>query len=408
MSSIGMIEHRRHESVTAASGQPTQAFATVEAYGRVGDVAELWSALLPDALATPYQSPAFLTAWTDHVARDAERRPVAVLPLGVRRRFGVSVAQFLGGKHANYNMAAIRRDRVARFTPAEALRLMRAAAAAGGVDAFALMNQPLAWDGVANPLAALPRQPSPDTGYRGPLAPTIDEHLQTYFSAKTRSAQRRKMRRFEEHGAPRLYRAETEAERRLVLDVYFAQKADRLAARGIDNVFEKPGVQAFITAAAGLGGGGKAFDLYGFDVGPHTIATFGAITDGQRLCGMFNSITSCELSRYSPGEMLLNFMVEDAIGRGMTVFDLGVGTASYKAMYCPDPEPLFDSIFGVTAKGRAAAAAVAAKAGAKARVKASPAAYGLVERWRKLRAKGTATKAPGAEAPEAEPPHGDA
>jgi CelD/BcsL family acetyltransferase involved in cellulose biosynthesis len=194
------------------------------------------------------------------------------------------------------------------------------------------------------------------------------------------------MRRFEERGAPRLYRATTEAERARILDVYFAQKAERLAARGIDNVFERPGVREFIAAAAGLNGAPRAIDLYGFDLDGDTLATFGTISDGVRLCGMFNSIASGELSRYSPGELLLNFMVEDAIGRGLKTFDLGVGTAAYKAMYCPEQEPLFDSIFGVTVIGRAVATAFAAKNTAKARIKANPTAYGLVTRLRRMKA----------------------
>jgi CelD/BcsL family acetyltransferase involved in cellulose biosynthesis len=169
---------------SAKSGRP--AFASVEAYGGFDEVAPLWSELLPQALATPYQSPAILGAWAAHVAphegvtplivvaRDGDRRPVALLPLGVRRRAGVATAGFLGGTHANYNMPVLRRDCVALFTPAETRRLLAKSAEIGGVDAFVLTNQPFAWEDVPNPLAALPRQPSPDCGYRGPLAPTLE------------------------------------------------------------------------------------------------------------------------------------------------------------------------------------------------------------------------------------------
>jgi CelD/BcsL family acetyltransferase involved in cellulose biosynthesis len=398
MSTVATIREAALDETAPDAKSVRPAFASAEAFDDFDKVAQIWSDLLPQALATPYQSPAILRAWAEHVgphegvrplivvARDGEGRPVALLPLGVRRRMGIATARFLGGTHANYNMPVLRRDRLALFTPSETRRLLAQSAAVGRVDAFVLTNQPHEWDGVANPLAALPRQPSPDCGYRGPLAPTLEEHLKTFVSAKTRSAQRRKMRRFEERGAPRLYRAATTAERARILDVYFAQKAERLASRGIDNVFERPGVRDFIAAAAGLDGGPQAIDLYGFDLDGDTLATFGTISDGVRLCGMFNSIASGELSRYSPGELLLNFMVEDAIGRGLKTFDLGVGTAAYKAMYCPEQEPLFDSIFGVTAIGRAVATAFAAKNAAKARIKANPTAYGLVTRLRRMKA----------------------
>lgn len=395
----GMIEEATFGAGSRATGDGAAAFAAVEIHTRLETVDALWRSLLGVAVATPYQTPDFLGAWVREaaphegvepmivVARDARGEAVALLPFGVRRRLGLKVASFLGGSHVNYNMPVVRADRLTGFAPAETERLMREAARLGDVAGFSLSNQPFAWNGTANPFAALPRQPSPDAAYCGPLAATIEDHLKTALSAKTRSAQRRKLRRFEEQGPVALYRADAAGQREKVLEAYFRQKAERLGARGIDNVFEKPGVQAFIRAAAGLDGRRQAIDLYGFDVGGATVATFGVIADGERMCGMFNSITSCDLSRYSPGELLLNFMVEDAIARGVKTFDLGVGAASYKALHCPIEEPLFDSVFGVTASGRAAAWALGALRLAKARVKANPTAYGLVTRFRKLRAK---------------------
>ncbi|WP_020184756.1 GNAT family N-acetyltransferase [Methylopila sp. 73B] len=397
MTSVDMIEGRPlFRSAGAAAGA---AFASIEIHRDVAAVEPLWTDLLGRSLATPYQTPAFLRAWSDHaaehertapliaVARDGDGAAVALLPFGLRRSFGVTTAAFLGGTHVNYNMPVVRRDRLAAFDAGEVARLIRETARAGAVDLFVLRNQPMAWNGFPNPFAALPRQAAPDEGYSGPLAESLELHLKRFVSAKTRSAQRRKMRRFEEQGVVRLYRAESADDRERVLEAYFRQKAQRLGARGVDNPFAVPGVDRFIRAAAGLDGAGRTVDLYGFDLDEQVIATFAVICDADRMCGMFNSITSGDPARYSPGELLLNFMVEDAITRGMTRFDLGVGAAAYKQMYCPDSEPLFDSIFGVSALGRAVAAAAAAKTAAKARIKANPTAYGLVERLRKLRAK---------------------
>ena len=383
------------ERVTARARDTDRAFSTVEIHRSIAPVEGVWTELLRDGLATPYQTPAFLGAWLEHaarhegveplicVARDAGGSAVAVLPLGVRRRWGVRVAGFLGGSHVNYNMPVIRRDQLDRFAGDEPTRLLGEAARAAKVDAFALYRQPLIWDGVANPFATLPRQPSPDAGYCGPLAPSLEDHLKLFVSAKSRSNQRRKMRRFEERGAPRIYRAETLVERTRLLDAYFDQKERQFAARGVANVFKRPGVYEFLADACGLAGRPAAVDLYGFDLDDEVIAVTGGLSDGKRYCGMIISITSGEHAKYSPGEMLMNFVVEDSIRRGHSVFDLGVGAAVYKKMYCPDAEPLFDSIFGVTAKGRAAAAGVAAVAGAKAKVKGAPRVYGMLNRIRR-------------------------
>ncbi|MDR4305329.1 GNAT family N-acetyltransferase [Chelatococcus sambhunathii] len=384
-------------ALKAESGRPVLAFETVEVHADVSAVADLWDELRGDALSTPYQSPGFLGPWARHVAfnegfqpavvvaRDAEGRATALVPLGVRIKMGVRVARFMGGTHVNYNLPVIRRDRLAAFDGGEVRRLLTEAARALALDAFALCNQPYVWEGDANPFAALPRQPSPDAGFCGPLAASLDDHLKLFMSAKSRSNQRRKMRRFEERGRPLIYRADQPDQRARLLDAYFVQKGQQFAARGIPNVFERPGVHAFLEQAAAVSGGKPVIDLYGFDLDDEVIAVTGGVTDGARYCGMFISITSGEHAKYSPGEMLMNFVVEDSIVRGIRTFDLGVGAATYKKMYCPNEEPLFDSIFGVTAKGKAAAAAFSAMTDAKARIKSTPWAYQLAQRIRKLR-----------------------
>ena len=374
------------------------AFASIEIHHDVSDVADEWSALLADALAGPYQNPRFLSSWTTHagraegvraviaLARDERGEAVALLPFCATRRLGVTVARFLGGSHVNYNMAVIRRDRLDAFAGAEARRLLAEIAEAAGFDSYHLVNQPDVWMGTPNPLASLPSQPSADQAFSGPLAPSLEEHLSLYVSAKSRSNQRRKMRRFEERGTPRLYRADTPEQRRRLLDAYFQQKAEQFATRGVDNVFERPGVHDFLAEACALDGGAPTVDLYGFDMDDEVVAVHGGVADSRRYCGMFISITSGEHAKYSPGEMLMNFVVEEQIRRGLASFDLGVGAATYKKMYCPNPEPLFDSIYGVTLKGRAVAACEAAVAALKARIKATPWAYGLIGKARKARA----------------------
>lgn len=376
-------------------GAPDDAFAAVEIFRDIDAVAPVWDALIGQSLATPYQTRAFLEPWVDHaagpagveplivVARDASG-PVALLPFGVRRRFGVRFAGFLGGSHANYNAPVIRLDRIDRFTAAETERLLRETARLAAVDAFALVNQPDAWRGVANPFAALAGQPSPDPAFSGPLADDYDQHLRKTLSSKARSKQRRKMRRFEELGATRIWRAETEAERTRLLGAYLAQKREQLLARGIASVFDRPGVSAFLAAACGATGEARAVDLYGFELEGEIIAVTGALPLGDRLSCMFNSIASGETAKYSPGELLLGFVVEDAIGRGVRTFDLGVGAAGYKRMFCPEVDQLSDSIIGVTLRGRAAATTLGALRSAKARIKASPTAYGLIEKARRL------------------------
>lgn len=405
----GRSEPAKPTDAAARAVSAAGAFASVDIHRDVETARPFWETLLPSALASPYQQFAFLKAWADHVgphervrpliavARDASGEPVALLPFGVKTRLGVRFAGFLGGTHVNFNLPLVRLDRAERFDAGETRRLLREVAAKGGVDVFALLNQPQAWNGLANPLAALPGQPAPDPAFSGPLGADPDAHFRKLLSSKARAKQRRKMRRFEEVGETRIYRAETSAEREKILEAYVAQKHEQLAARGIASVFDRPGVRAFLDAACGVGGGERAVDLYAFELDGEIIAATGALPYGERMSCMFNSIASGEMAKYSPGELLLSFLVEDSIKRGFKSFDLGLGVAPYKRFYCPVIETPFDTIVGMTAKGRAAAAAMRAVRSTKARIKANPKAYGLVEKARRLAAGRRGTEAPAAE-----------
>ncbi len=93
---------------------------------------------------TPYQRFDFLSAWQREVgereqltpfivvAWDGERKPLALLPLARGRQHGIEVASFMGGKHANFNMALWDRDFATSATRADLDALVAAIAQSGG------------------------------------------------------------------------------------------------------------------------------------------------------------------------------------------------------------------------------------------------------------------------------------
>src|SRR3979490_210122 len=120
---------------------------------------------------TPYQRFDFLSSWQRCVgqrenalpfiviAYDAERRPLLLLPLALRRRFGVRTACFMGGKHATFNMALWDRDFAASATATDLDALISGIRERSGADVLALNQQPLRWRNLPNPMALLPHQP---------------------------------------------------------------------------------------------------------------------------------------------------------------------------------------------------------------------------------------------------------
>ena len=120
-----------------------------------------------------------------------------------------------------------------------------------------------------------------------------------------------------------------------------------------------------------------ALELHTLSHGDRIIAVFGALPGAERLSGLFiGHDGDPEIARSSPGEIMVQAVVADAIARGFAEFDLGVGEARYKDEACEIVEPLFDSAFAVTLKGRLAAWAFLAARRAKRAVEALAALEG--------------------------------
>jgi CelD/BcsL family acetyltransferase involved in cellulose biosynthesis len=323
-----------------------------------------------NSLSTPYQHFAWVSCWYEYlgkaagvtpyivVGQDATGRPLFLLPLASVRIGPLTVARFVGGKHSNSNLGLWRRSYANAITRADLDHIVGLIGSVDpSVDLLVLLNQPVAWDEVPNPLALLPRQDSPSFAYRGKLARDFDELFKERVSTSTRKKLRQKERALSKHGPVRYWQAETAADLRRVLDAFFVQKAERMKELGLANVFAEAGVREFIEAAATQRDVSTAscIEFYAASVGDVIVATFAGVGSNLRFCGMFNSMISGEFAQQSPSELLLTNVVRMCCERGHATFDLGIGEAAYKRAFCGDTEQLFDSVVPLSGLGQIAA-----------------------------------------------------
>lgn len=360
-----------------------------------------WRALecAPTTLATPYQHYDFLTHWQRHVGAASGIRPIIVVafntpgtplflwPLGVKTIGTLRVAEFLGGKHANFNIGLWRREVAARIDADELqAQLSRLASHA---DIVKLVNQPLTWAGTTNPFGLLPHQRSANFGFSGALVPDFSALLRAHTNGPVRKKMRKKERALAGYGVVRFERASGASDVRRVLDAFFKQKATRMRMLGIPDVFAAPGVRRFIEAAATeyITGGEPPIELYALSVDDIIVATMGGMVGDGRFCAMFNSIAQGPFINESPGEQLIVNLVRQCCERGLKTFDLGVGKARYKKLFCGDAEPLFDSYLPLSGRGRLLAGVFAIATAAKRNIKQSSVLWSLVLALRRLRAR---------------------
>ena len=374
--------------------------ARVEIFNTMAAAEPHWRALeQADILATPYQRYDFLKLWQRHVGSEAgitpfvvvgfnaSREPLFLWPFGSRHIGSMVSLEFLGGKHANFNMALWRRDVAATIEANDLRKVLRQLA--GRADFVKLTSQPLTWGGATNPFALLPNQRAPNYGFSGALVPDFEALLRARTNAETRKKMRKKERALRSFGELRFERALAPDDVRRVLDAFFKQKSARMRTLGVPDAFAVPGVRRFIEAAATEPaiGGELLIELYALSVDDIIVATMGGIVGGGRFCAMFNSIIEGRFAVESPGEQLILKLVHSCCERGLDTFDLGIGEARYKNLLCGDAEPLFDSYLPLSPAGRLFALALSIGATIKRAIKQRPALWSTVGALRRLRAR---------------------
>jgi CelD/BcsL family acetyltransferase involved in cellulose biosynthesis len=381
---------------TAQAGHWSKAsrIAAVDIVSDLGKAEAAWRELESRHIThTPYQRFDFLAAWQRQVGQregctpfiviacDAERRPLALLPLASFRKYGVVAASFMGGKHSTFNMALWDRDFVGAAAEADMVALISGIAQHSSADVLALYQQPLTWRDVQNPLALLPHQPSAND------CPLLAMEPGAEPASRISNSFRRRLKGKERKLQPqpvRTYLATEDADITRLLDWFFQVKPLRMAEQKLPNVFADPGVEDFVRAAclARLDGGGRAIDIHALECADEVIAIFAGVADGHRFSMMFNTYTMSGNAKYSPGLILMRDIIDHYASSGYRALDLGIGSDDYKRLFCKSDEPIFDSFIPLTARGRMGASAMSGLNRAKRMVKHNPALFEMAQKLR--------------------------
>jgi len=366
----------------------------VEVFADLKPVQARWLDLQARAPASPYQDVRFCEAWLETVGRARRVAPFivvvsdgagaisALLPLGLKRRGPLGVATFLGGKDSNLNLGLFAEPE--RWT-AERVADVLSAAGKGRIDLYELLNQPVSWNNRANPLASFPHQPSPSAAYGGALPSQFDDWFDAHYGKDTRKKWRRKRRTLAELGEFSYVVADRPSLAAAILDAFLAQRRAR-AQDGVANAYESGEAIAFLRRLSGLDQPlfEPVLEWHALKHGDVVAATFSALVAGDHLSGLATSFCrQGPIARTSPGELLLHDVLAEAILRGRTSFDLGIGEARYKEDVCEREEKLVDVFLPLSPLGRVAGVGLALKQRLKREIKSRPQLHEFLRAFRR-------------------------
>jgi CelD/BcsL family acetyltransferase involved in cellulose biosynthesis len=337
----------------------------------IAPIATEWRSFQAEAVGTPFQS----YEWVSNLLVQPEAARGAVFVLGrkggkLRILFPLAVHDarltWLGEAWNNYNMPLVAKDLFDGLTPGDVDELWRQVRAKLDYPSASLLRrQPTMVAGKPNPFAEWSRVHEPTGSYAITLGsdwPSLYAQLQ---SKTTRRTLARKRRKLEQDGALAIVRIEDPAlihEHVLQMLVW---KSDQLDADGRRNLFASAANREIMArfAANHL----TKSRVYAMHLDGKPIAISFLIEADRHLILYQTAYDHGPTSRFSPGKILLDYVIQMGVADRHSVLDLSVGDDLYKREVCDRTMELTNSIkahtpagFGVVAKERVATALKAA------------------------------------------------
>lgn len=354
-----------------------------------------WRELEAEGDAHVFQSYDWLEAWHGCIGRNVpvtpclvlvESRPgipLMLLPLGITRAGFARALVWLGGEFSDYQGPLLARDYPALVDADRFERLwVDVLAALPAVDLVKFERLPATIGKQANPFLHLAAQPHPSDAHYMNLGGTVDALLKSKRKARTISNDRRKERRLAEHGEIRFVVANDARETARLLPVLLEQKSSGYRSLGVDDLFDSDDSRRFVQRLS-RGDSGTRVLLCALTVGDDIVASFWGPVFGTRLYYLFPAYSQDEFARYSPGNILLRFIMGWCLENGVDVLDFTVGDEPYKLAWRDGHIKLHDHFQHRTAAGRIYVLAVSAQRRLKRRIKRSPKIFDAYKRLRR-------------------------
>ena len=357
---IQKIERTENSSAASSECQPSRKSVQIRVTSKLEDFADWWPRTdrLGAGLCYAFQCADILDIWRDTIgaARKIQtlfvavlgegERPQLLLPLGIERRHHMRVLTFLDDGVSDYNAPVV-------FPGAPELDferiwqdLMRLLPP---FDVAIFEKMPDDICGVLNPLMKLRVTNYSMSGHVTVLSGTWAE-----FAAHRLPRQRdtrRKRRRLAKLGSVVFAVAETHADYDKMFASMIRQKTRRyLETMGVDE-FDRLGRRCYYTEATHRLAGQRTVHLSALKVDDQIVATHWGLVVDNRFYSLLPAYEGGEWSRYSPGRLLIENLIEWSFANRVEFFDFGVGDEKYKAEFQAHTLSLYRCILPVTMAG---------------------------------------------------------
>lgn len=223
-------------------------------------------------------------------------------------------------------------------------------AALSDVDLIRLERMPAEIGGRPNPLLSLfGSAPSLARGHRLNLEGDFGSYLRK-LDKKYRKDVERSYRLWENEGAARFYRATTDDDIAHVFATSEEQQAEWHAGRGTKDILADPATRSFYERLAMDGADAGLTALFALEARGKIVATLLGLTHGGVFTLLSISTAGEAWSHLSPGRLVVFEAVRYCLARGVTRFDMGIGSDPLRHGFGTEEVPLYDLVVAQDAK----------------------------------------------------------
>ena len=361
------------------------------------DVESAWQHLEAHGLCTYFQTRAWCLAWAETVGPVIAARPLYVtgtdeqgritflLPLQLRRKFGMTLLEFLTAPHATYGFGLFDTDFLQAGAAAWfAEHFSALLALLPAHDVVYLRDIPDRMLGHPNPLSPLARIKGANHAFMMKLDTDFENLLSQRRGPETLRSMRKRDKRLVAMGNLTFGAPATAAERHRILAQMFSDHELRLAETGVHGIYGpiERGFLSDLTDPA--------------KYGHHALIPYALCLDGTPLCvllggracntfwAMITSLADGPWRKHSPGDYTLRHVIAAQCADGLPWFDFAAGLSDYKLAWADTEIELNLLLQSSGLRGLPATMAIALKHGTKRLLKGNAALRNLVFTLRRL------------------------
>jgi CelD/BcsL family acetyltransferase involved in cellulose biosynthesis len=326
------------------------------------ELEEIWREFETEADFFPFQSCAWLLHWQNTVGNPLhcirpqivvlrnEKEIMAIFPMGIRKTIGVSILEWLGGEHTDYlgpllnvdwwnmevNFMLCWENILKILPPFDVIHLQK--------------QQEYIGDRI-NPFIQIKKTKIHLHAYNTTLCGSWEEHMRKRVKTKLLTDSSRQRRRLNKSGELKFVVAKDSTEKEEIISKMINQKRQRYKETGVSDMLSVLEHRNFYMGITDIPEGYLKIHCSALFVGDTAIATHFGVYDENVFYYMMPGHDTKEWARYSPGRLLLEYLIEWSIENKLSVFDFTVGGELYKHNWCDRETNLYEYVRARTFKG---------------------------------------------------------